>query len=253
MLRLITITMTLAAMPAATSAMAACFNLANAEPHTLNGKLYYSIAPGPPNFTDVKRGDTPEPIYVLRLPHPICLTGDDFADPTKLFSEVQLVPQDKTVQTMRSLLNSNVSVTLTQPMAAETGHHHRPLVAWVTAISPATDLEPADDFTKDYGTAATSVRAFYYALGDGNGDQAAQFIVPERRKGPFSPSEMTRFYGDLLEPLRLLSITPTAPNAYMVRYTFRSKARACNGRALVTTTNRGNENLIFSIEALDGC
>jgi hypothetical protein len=227
-------TLTLAAVFVATNASAACFNLANAEPHALNGTLYYSIAPGPPNFQDVKQGDTPEPIYVLRLSQPICLTGDEFADPTQPFFEVQLVPRDETAKAMRSLVNSNVSVTLTQPMAAETGHHHRPLVAWVTAISPATAIEPTDDFTKDYGTAATSVRAFYYALGDGNRDQAAQFIVPERRRGPFSPGEMTRFYGDLVESLRLLSITPVAPDEYLVRYTFGSKTGRCNGRALVT-------------------
>ena len=138
-------------------------------------------------------------------------------------------------------------------MAAITGHHHRPLVAWVTAISSATPMETTDDITKDYGSAATSVRAFYYALGDGNGDQAALFIVPERRKGPFSASAMTRFYGTLIEPLRLSRITPVSESSYLVRYSFRSNSGQCNGRAVVTTTTRGNDNLIYSVKALDGC
>ena len=253
LLRLFTIVLTSATILTTTSVGAGCYDLATGEPHSLSGMLYYTIAPGPPNFQDVKRGDTPEPIYVLRLSQPICLTGDEFADPTKLFLEVQLVPRDEIANAMRSVVNSNVSVTLTQPMAAITGHHHRPLVAWVTAISRTTPIEPTDDITKDYGTAATSVRAFYYALGDGNGDQAALFIVPERRKGPFSPSDLTRFYGELIQPLRLSSIMPVSENSYLVRYSFKSNSGRCNGRAVVTTTTRGNDNLIYSIKALDGC
>ncbi|MGP0057935.1 MAG: hypothetical protein ACLPID_01405 [Beijerinckiaceae bacterium] len=246
MLRLIGITLTSAAMLAATNAAAACFNLANGEPHALKGTLYYRIAPGPPGFQDVSKGDTPEPIYVLQLSEPICLTGDDFADPTNPFFEVQLLPSDETAKTMRSLDNSSVDVTLAHPFAAMTHWQYRPLVASVTAIAPATDIAPL-------GIAASTVIDFYDSLGHGRGDDAAQFVVPERRRGPFSPGEMTRFYGGLIEPLRLLSITPVSPDAYLVRYAFRSKAGQCNGRALVTTTNRARYDLISSIKALDGC
>lgn len=144
-------------------------------------------------------------------------------------------------------MNSDVTVDLSEPMAAWTGHHHRPLVAWVT------DIFPIDDITAEYGTAATSVRAFYYALANGNGDEAANFIVPEERKGPFSPSEMTRFYGSLTESLRLISITPIAPDTYLARYRFRSKTAQCDGRAIAKTIKRDGNNFIQSIQALDGC
>lgn len=246
MLHSIAITLAAAATLAATDAAAACFNLANGEPHALKGTLHSDIAPGPPGFQDVEKGDAPEAIYVLQLSEPICLTGDDFADPSKPFFEAQLVPRDETAKAMRALDNSSVDVTLARPFAAETHWHYRPLVASVTAISRATDIAPL-------GVAASTVINFYAALGDGAGDEAAQFIVPERRRGRFSPSEMTRFYGGLVEPLRLLSITPASPGAYLVRYAFRSKAAQCNGRALVTTTNRANENLIYGVKALDGC
>jgi len=232
---------------AAGSAGAACFDLSKSEPHSLTGLLSHRIFPGPPGFQDVRRGDTPEPGYLLQLPEAICLTGDEFADPATMFSEVQLVETDKTASAMRALADRNVTVELTQPIPAMTGHHHRPLVAWVT------DIVAADDPTAEYGTAATTVRAFYDALAAGNGGEAADFIVPERRKGPFSPDEMTRFYGGLVAPLKLLSLEPSGPDAYLVRYQFASRARACNGRAIVKTVNRGGSNLIVNIQALDGC
>ncbi|MGO8801459.1 MAG: hypothetical protein ACLQE9_16650 [Roseiarcus sp.] len=232
---------------AAGSAGAACFDLSKSEPHSLTGLLSQRIFPGPPGFTDVRRGDTPEPGYLLQLPEAICLTGDEFADPAKVFSEVQLVETDKTASAMRALADHNVTVELTQPIPAMTGHHHRPLVAWVT------DIVAVADKAAEYGTAATAVRGFYYALAGGNGEQAAVFIVPERRKGAFSPDEMTRFYGGLVAPLELLSLAPSGPGAYLVRYQFASRARACNGRAIVKTVNRGGSNLIASIQALDGC
>jgi hypothetical protein len=244
----LSITLAFLLTPLATIANAACYDLSKSEPHELTGVLSYVIFAGPPNFEDVQKGDTPEPGYILKLPGPICLTGDDFADPTIQFSEVQLVETDKTAGAMKSLVNSNVDVVLSQPMAAETGHHHRPLVAWVT------DIFPINDITTEYGTAATTVRAFYYALAAGNGDDAASFIVPEKRiKGPFSASEITRFYGNLVEPLSLVDLKQSGSNEYLVRYRFRSSTGQCDGRAIVRTVARGGRNFIGSIRALDGC
>jgi hypothetical protein len=231
----------------AASAGAACFDLSKGEPHRLTGLLSHRIFPGPPGFADVRRGDTPEPGYLLQLPEPICLTGDEFADPARMFSEAQLVETDKTASAMRTLTGHNVTVELSQTMAAMTGHHHRPLVAWVSGIAAA------DDPTAEYGTAATTVRGFYDALAAGNGGAAADFIVPERRRGPFSPEAMTRYYGDLVAPLKLLSLEPSSAGAYLVRYQFASRAGACDGRAIVQTVNRDGSNLIASIQALDGC
>ncbi|MGA2495258.1 MAG: hypothetical protein ABSF67_20330 [Roseiarcus sp.] len=235
-----------AATLAATPAAAACFDLANGEPHVLKGTLSSRIAPGPPSFQGVDKGDAPVPIFVLQLSEPICLTGSEYADPRALFFEAQLLPTDQTAKAMRSLDNSSVNVTLADAYGAMTHWQYRPLVASVTAISPAPDIAPL-------GVAASTVIGFYESLGDGRGDDAAQFVVPERRTGPFSPGEMTRFYGGLVEPLRLLSITPASPHAYLVRYAFKGRAGQCNGRALVTTTTRARYDLISSVKALDGC
>jgi hypothetical protein len=181
------------------------------------------------------------------LPQPICLTGDEFADPATQFSEVQLVQTDKTAKAMHSLLNSNVTVSLSSPMAAETGHHHRPLVAWVSEITPVHDAASQE------GISARAVRAFYRALAGGDGQDAEKLIVPERRSGPFSGAQMTRFYGSLVEPLELLTLQAVNSESYIVRYKFRSNARPCNGRAVVKTVNRSGSILIESIRALDGC
>ena len=116
-------------------AYASCYDLSKAEPRELTGVLSHVVFAGPPNFEDVQNGDTPEPGYVLTLPMAICLTGDDFADPSLQFSEVQLVATDASAPAMHALVNTNVHVVLSKAIAAETGHHHRPLVAWVTGIS----------------------------------------------------------------------------------------------------------------------
>ena len=87
---------------------------------------------GPPNFEDVRKGDAPEPTYVLRLDHRICITGDDFADPATMFDAVHLVAEHDNWAPLRANLHRRVTVTLVRPMGAETGHHHEPLVAWVT-------------------------------------------------------------------------------------------------------------------------
>lgn len=54
-----------------------------------------------------------------------------------------------------------------------------------------------------------TVRAFYGALGTGNGVAASSQVIPEKRSsGAFSPEAISRFYGNLSDPLRLTSITP---------------------------------------------
>jgi len=156
------------------------------------------------------------------------------------------LPTEPTAKAMRALDHASVTVTLAEPHAAMTHWRYRPLVASVAAISPAPDLAPL-------GAAASTVISFYESLGDGRGDDAAQLVVPEGRTGPFSPAEMTRFCGGLVEPLRLLSIAPASLRAYLVRYAFKGKAGPCDGRALVTTTTRARYDLISSVKALDGC
>lgn len=158
----------------------ACQDLSRGEPRSLTGRLLFAIAPGAPNYTDVQKGDSPEPIYVLQLDRDICLTGDEMADPKDRFNEVQVVPGQIPESALRPMINRTVKLGLYNAMAAENGHHHRPLVAWVDGIEPVGPAGAVDP-TAELGTGATTIRAFYAALHAGQGATAAQMIVPEKR------------------------------------------------------------------------
>jgi len=255
---------------AASPTSGACFDLSKREPHSLEGKLVSVIFPDRPSFSDVRTGDDPVEGYLLQLETAICIQGgDENAGPNPQFSEVQLYPEGfdlKTEATMRSLVGFNVRVELASVKAEENGHDHRPLVAGVGSIAPMDTLlagkviprtlsQQPYSATQDAetGTAATTVRGFYYALGQGNGG-ASDFVIPEKRvSGPFSPEGISRFYGPLPEPLSLVELKPQGPGEYLVSYTYATSARRCQGRALVKTTQRDDLNLIEKIHPLDGC
>ncbi|TIP06453.1 MAG: hypothetical protein E5X72_01675 [Mesorhizobium sp.] len=225
-----------------------CFDISKGQPEHLAGQLIYRIFPGSPNFEDVAKGDEPEPAYILRLASPICLTGDEFANEAAPVSTVQLSATTATEVLLRSLVGKDVEVQLAGQAAAITGHHHAPLLA------TAVDISSVEDITKEYGTPATTVRAFYYALADGNGDQAAQYVIPEKRnRGPLSAEAMTAFYRNLDRPLRLVSLEPQTRGRFLARYTFERKSQTCAGRSVVETVRRNGKNLISAIRALDGC
>ena len=98
-----------------------------------------------------------------------------------------------------------------------------------------------------------TVRAFYAALGAGDGAAATSHVIPEKRSGgPFSAGAISRFYGRLPEPLRLTSVTP-AGSAYRVTYRYSAGRSHCSGVAIVQVTNRGGRDLIRSIRSLSGC
>ncbi|KGD99621.1 hypothetical protein [Rhizobium sp. YS-1r] len=236
------------ALASAPSAVAACYDVSKNEPSELSGHLSHRIFPGPPNFEDVQKGDTPEPGYVLKLDEPICITGDDFADPKYMFDEVQLVPNETTEKDMARLRDAEVFVDVLNPMPAMTAHHHRPLLAWVKAISSSRDI------TESYGTAATTIEAFYAALHSGDGKLASTFVVPEKtRKGAFSAQALTGFYGSLSEPITLVDIHRTGDSRFAVRYRFRNGKQACDGSAVITTVKRGGRDFIQAIRAQNGC
>lgn len=228
-----------------------CYDLSRGEPKSLTGELQYVLFPGPPNFEDVQRGDTPEPTYVLRLDHPICIRGDEFADPDKMFDMVHLVGSKDTWPLLKANVKRRVSVALKDQMAAETGHHHEPLVAWVTSVTQ--DVKKLD-FINEYGGPATTIRTFYETLGDGQGDVASTMVVPEKRvTGPFAANSLTRFYAHLKEPIRLLRIDQSGPNTFIAHYRYATGKSVCEGEGLVTTVTRAGRNYIESIKALKGC
>ena len=231
-------------------ARAACYDVSKGEPSTLTGYLRELLAPGTmAQLADVRVSNQWERVYVLSLPQNICITGDEFSSPRNHFPEVQLEADDALQTKMKALLNSTVRVTLSEPFGAETIHEHRPLAAGVTSIAPAEAQLPSAAFSLE----AIIVREFYGELEGVDAEAAALRIVPERRRGPFAPDAMKRFYGSLVEPLRLVSLTPEGPQTFLVRYQFKSPSGSCDGRARVVVTSRARDILISSIHALDGC
>ena len=55
-----------------------CIDVKQTRTFSFEGVLAYKVFAGPPNYEDVRRGDTPEPTYILQLNRPICVSGDDF-------------------------------------------------------------------------------------------------------------------------------------------------------------------------------
>jgi len=241
------------ALGLASAAHAACLDLKQTNVLSLEGTLNYRIFAGPPNYEDVRKGDTPEPTYILTLAEPMCASGDEFLDPRDKFSQVQIFPEssDKAAtalsRDLRRWIGKRVVVEGTSPFGAHTGHHHAPLMLPITRISIAP--------TQSHGTAMTSVQAFYAALSVGNGEEAAKFVVPNKRSsGPLSATAMSKFYGNLPEPLTLVDVVATRPGEYRVRYRYvASGPRRCDGESIVRTTQVSGSNLIESIKAVSGC
>jgi hypothetical protein len=103
-------------------------------------------------------------------------------------------------------------------------------------------------------TGEATVRAFYAALGAGNGVSAAARIVPEKRSsGAFSPEAISRFYGKLPEPIRLTGLTSLGRDTYRVSYRYSAGRSHCTGSAVVNLTSLGGRYFIRSISALNGC
>jgi Domain of unknown function (DUF4431) len=240
---------------AALSANAGCIDLKETKSFSFEGTLSFSIFAGPPNYEDVRKGDTPEPAYILTLAVPICASGDDFLNPEKRFDKIQVYPADGGAagtflsRDLRRFVGKRVTVEGNSPFGAHTGHHHAPLLLPISKI--AIPFDP----TRGYGTAMTTVQAFYMALGVGNGDEASKFMVPEKRSsGAFSPSAITNFYSKLIVPLTLIDVQPAGANEYRVWYSYVAPgAGRCNGEAIARTTKINGMNLIESIRSVRDC
>jgi hypothetical protein len=237
------------------SAYGACINVKEAGSLSFQGALAYRIFAGPPNYEDVRKGDTPEPAYILTLNAPICATGDEFLSPQKSFDKIQLYPAESAGEghglwrDLRQLVGKRVSVDGKSAFGAHTGHHHAPLQLAITRIAIAFDP------TKAYGTAMTTVEGFYLALGAADGEEASKFIVPEKRlSGPLSASAISNFYGKLIVPLRLVDIVALGSDQYRVRYSYVAPGTGrCNGESTVQTIKTNGMNLIQSIRAMGDC
>jgi hypothetical protein len=230
----------------------ACLDVTKESILTFTGTLTFRIFGGPPYNGGVTKGDTPEPSYILILDSPICAEGDDFVDSKAQVDRIQIYPdvdQDALERKLRGLIGQHVTVHGKSIFGAHTGHHHAPLML------PINSAERETDPTDAYDTAMTTVQAFYLALAAGSGEEAARFIVPEkRRSGPFSAEAITRFYGNLDEPLTLINVAALSEHEYRVRYRFVARGgKRCDGQSLVKTVRLRDENLISSIAAMNGC
>jgi len=236
-------------------AEAACIDLKQTRGISFDGILSYRIFAGPPNYEDVRKGDTPEPTYILTLDAPTCAAGDDFLTVDKGFDKVQIYPAEAEGarqglwRDLRQLVGKRVSVEGKGAFGAHTGHHHAPLLLPITRISIAFDA------TRAYGTAMTTVQAFYLALGAADGDEASKFVVPDKRSsGPLSAKALTNFYGKLIVPLTLLDIVPLGSDQYRVRYSYvAASSGRCNGESIVRTIKINGMNLVESIRATGNC
>lgn len=218
----------------------------------LSGTLNFKMFPGPPNFEDIRSGDQPEPTYILKLDESICVSGSDMQDgSSEPINDVQVYAIDDQALdgAMRRSKGQHVTVTAKDPDVATTGHHHAPLVTQITSIS--ADGAGMPDMEQS-GT--TTVRGFYEALEAGDGDEAAKFIVPEKRqRGPFSAKALSGFYATLLHPLKLGEVRPIGQDTFEARYSYLSKQGACAGVSVVSTVERGRMQLIQSIQSKTGC
>jgi hypothetical protein len=113
-----------------------CIDIAGEEGGVvLEGRLEKHVYPGPPNYADVRRGDSPEDAYILVLDRSICIEdGGDFADPAERFVRVHLyTTTDANWRRLRDGVGRRVHVE-GSGFAAQTGHHRAPLVVDVNEI-----------------------------------------------------------------------------------------------------------------------
>ena len=106
--------------------------------------MNYRIFAGPPNYEDVRKGDTSEPTYILMLAEPICASGDEFVDPRDKFSQFRFFPSPRTKrprrcrETFDGWVGKRVVVEVASPFGAHTGHHHAPPMLPITRIAIAS-------------------------------------------------------------------------------------------------------------------
>lgn len=109
------------------------------EPATVNlkGKITRKSFAGSPNYENVKKGDTPEPYWILHLIRPICVNADEKIiggeKREKNVSKIQLVLTEEQYAQYKGLLGKRVEVS-GKLWPAHTGHHHTNVLITVTEI-----------------------------------------------------------------------------------------------------------------------
>ena len=115
-----------------------CIDLKQSAPFRFEGVLTRQVFAGPPIPEDIRKGDKPEPTYILQLENPICASGDDFADPKKQIDRIQIFPNEENKvswKQLRKLVGKSVAVEGNSPFGAHTGHHHAALLLPITSVT----------------------------------------------------------------------------------------------------------------------
>ena len=122
----------------------------------------------------------------------------------------------------------------------------------VPAAPPAAIIPPPRPTP---GDGLDAVRGFYQALAQADGVQANEFLVPEKRNsGAYEIASMSRYYGNMREPVRLIAAEPMGNDVARVRYHYvYANGRVCDGAAEVFLSRRDGRTLIERIRALNGC
>ena len=104
---------------------------------SLHGTLLQKTFAGPPNYEDIRKGDKPETLWLLKLDSPICVSQDK--------SDPDLNPKQNDVREVELVLNNDVTGRLNLRLSqrvvatgtlfgAHTGHHHTPVLLTVTYL-----------------------------------------------------------------------------------------------------------------------
>jgi hypothetical protein len=107
---------------------------------TLHGSLIRKTFPGPPNYSDIHKGDRAETYFLLNLDSPICFDMDksdpDLRPSQKNVRTVQLVLEEGMYERFKLLLGKEV-VARGSLFAAHTGHHHTSVLLTVSNLEQA--------------------------------------------------------------------------------------------------------------------
>ena len=103
----------------------------------LSGKLVRKTFAGPPNYSDIRKGDQPETYWLLNLDSRICV-NEDKAEPElnpaqRNVRSIELVLDGGAYDKFEVLLGKKVVATGSL-FGAQTGHHHTPILLRVTHL-----------------------------------------------------------------------------------------------------------------------
>ena len=106
----------------------------------LHGTLVRKTFAGPPNYSEIRKGDQAETTWLLDLDSPICVTQDmsdpDLSPSQKNVRRIQLVLDQVAYERYKALLGKRVVATGSL-FGAPTGHHHTPVLLTVSSLEQA--------------------------------------------------------------------------------------------------------------------